>query len=140
MPPTTCSNLQKEWHQCLAKSNRNPGKCTAKEEELIKCGKQSGERLCVDETVALMSCTKKASLSDLCSKQFILMRECHRPNGPELLAAPDGGWVVAQSAAHLYEHPEALRVEPSVVGWRQLSQKVKEVAKDLGVGEGGLRF
>ena len=88
-----------------------------------------------------MKCTRKASLSstpDLCSKQFVLMRECHRPNGPELLPGPDGGWMVAESAAQAFENTAVLRAEPPVVKWGGLEGKVKEVCASLGVDR--LRF
>ncbi len=140
----SCDGFNKEWTQCLSRSNRNPSKCQDKEAELRKCAKTSSERFCIDETVSLMECTRNPSTArkeDFCAKQFIAMRECHRPSGPQLIVNSDGGYTVAESAKSLFnDNVKDLQTPPN----RQttgLAAVVKEVQESLGISpEVGLRF
>ena len=140
----SCDALQKEWSQCLSRSNRNPSKCQEKEAELRKCAKNATDKYCVDETVSLMECTRDLSVAkkaDFCAKQFIAMRECNRPGGPHLIANTDGGYSIAESAKSLYnEHASLLQV-PAVRSKTGIAGLVKEAKERLGIpAEIGLRF
>lgn len=93
-----CGNLQDEWRHCLNKSGRNPSKCSALEGDLRKCAISLGQSFCVDETVALMNCSRSPSDTSLCANQFVAMRECNRPMGPQIVKNEKGVYRLLDSS------------------------------------------
>ena len=148
---TDCREQQSAWEKCLAKSGRNPGKCGKTETELRKCGGTSSrvqERLCIDETISLMNCTRRND-AGLCSREFVNFRECRRPLGRQLMqSSPDGGWTVVEAAKSQYiDEGQVLRrsIEQSEVfstsSASSLKHAAEEYAKSLGlVSTSDLRF
>jgi hypothetical protein len=113
----SCSAAQNEWKQCLHKGNKNPSKCLDKETVLRKCAAGSGENFCVDETVNLLKCANSGSST--CGKEFILVRECKRVFGPQLVPGDQpNSWNVVESGKHLYEnHAISTLREPRSSAW-----------------------
>lgn len=84
----SCQSVHNEYKQCLSGSNRDSRKCTDFIPKLRACEKSLNVSYCIDETNNLMACARKPDAS-VCSKEFILMRECNRPGGPHLLLTTD---------------------------------------------------
>ena len=140
MRRSPCGEQSSQWEKCLAKSGRNPSKCTKFETELRKCGATSREELCIDETVNLMNCTKSTG-SDLCSKEFVNFRECRRVGGRQLVEATEGGYGVVEAAKWAYiDEGRALRVTANA--GTSLAVAADQYAKSLGLAGGSaeLRF
>ena len=93
-----CDNLHNEYKHCLNKSGRNPAKCTGLEGDLRKCAVSIGQSFCIDETISLMNCSRSPTDSSLCADQFIAMRECNRPRGPQIAKSDKGVFRVVEGA------------------------------------------
>jgi hypothetical protein len=52
----------------------------------------------VDETVALMNCSRSPSDTSLCADQFVAMRECNRPMGPQIVKNEKGVYRLLDSS------------------------------------------
>jgi len=131
-----CSALNDEYRQCLGKSGRNPGKCLAKEADLRKCSKGTGQNFCVDETVSLLTCAKTPS-RDFCAKEFVSLRECNRPTGPQLVHNTEGGYSIVEAAKSLFtaEAPKLLGSAPPADNSREgLQSAARAYAERLGLG------
>jgi hypothetical protein len=135
-----CGEQESVWSKCLAKSGRNPAKCAKAETELRKCGNAVKKDFCIDETVNLMNCTK-APDGPLCASQFVAYRECHRPQGRELvLDGSSTGYAVVEAAKQFYPEQHILRIVPEKNV--NLKQAAEEYARSLGLlgGVQDLRF
>lgn len=84
----SCHSVHSEYKQCLSESNRDPRKCTGFIPKLRACEKSLNVSYCIDETNNLMACARKPDAT-ACAKEFVLMRECNRPGGPQLLLTAD---------------------------------------------------
>ena len=91
-----CDHVHNEYKQCLNKSGRNPAKCTSSEDDLRKCSVSLGKDYCIDQTKALMNCSRSPSDSSLCADQFVAMRECNRPRGPQITKNENGVYRVVE--------------------------------------------
>ena len=139
MEKEKCSSLNDEYRQCLGRSGRNPGKCQAKEVDLRKCAKSTGQNFCIDETIKLMNCAKSPS-RDICAKDFVSLRECNRPTGPQLVANSEGGYNIVEGAKYLYT-PEASKILASAppsdsasTSLKGLQSAARAYADKLGLG------
>ncbi|KAL8425732.1 hypothetical protein Efla_003110 [Eimeria flavescens] len=84
----SCRSVHDDYKRCLASSNRDPKKCTDIIPKLRACEKSLNVSYCIDETNKLMACARKPDTT-VCAKEFVLMRECNRPGGPQLLLTAD---------------------------------------------------
>ncbi|OEH78217.1 uncharacterized protein LOC34621484 [Cyclospora cayetanensis] len=99
----SCQSIHSEYKQCLATSNRDPRKCADYVPKLRACEKSLNISYCIDETNNLMKCARRPDAS-VCSKEFLLMRECNRPGGPHLLLTTD-----AQGAPRYEVQPQLIK-------------------------------
>lgn len=95
-----CDLLHSDYNQCLNKSGRNPSKCATIEGDLRKCALSVGQSFCIDETIALMNCSRSPKDTSLCADQFIAMRECNRPRGPQIAQTEKGVYRVLDSSSN----------------------------------------
>lgn len=84
----SCHAVHTDYRQCLSGSNRDPRKCTDFIPKLRACEKSLNVSYCIDETNNLMACARKPDAT-VCAKEFVQMRECNRPGGPQLLLTTD---------------------------------------------------
>eukprot|EP00746_Dinoflagellata_sp_MGD_P163657 gnl/MRDRNA2_/MRDRNA2_91831_c0_seq1.p1 gnl/MRDRNA2_/MRDRNA2_91831_c0~~gnl/MRDRNA2_/MRDRNA2_91831_c0_seq1.p1 ORF type:complete len:138 (-),score=38.68 gnl/MRDRNA2_/MRDRNA2_91831_c0_seq1:116-529(-) len=134
------ADLKKDWDKCLNTSGRDPSRCGKQESALRAASKSAGVDCCIDETIALMQCTAKASAKDGCAAAFINMRECNRAGGRQLVA-DGGGYAVAAGAGKLFD-PAAVSLTGSAPPLRTLDGMKKageEMLKAFGIA-GGVRF
>ncbi|CDJ41393.1 hypothetical protein, conserved [Eimeria tenella] len=104
----SCTSVYNDYKLCLSGSNRNPQKCQEFLPSLRSCEKSLKVSYCINETQNLMNCARKPDRS-VCAKEFVLMRECNRPGGPQLLITSEG------SGAPRYEiHPNHLHLFNSI--------------------------
>eukprot|EP00920_Eleutheroschizon_duboscqi_P019389 GHVT01045943.1.p2 GENE.GHVT01045943.1~~GHVT01045943.1.p2 ORF type:complete len:124 (+),score=11.26 GHVT01045943.1:1201-1572(+) len=54
-----------------------------------------GRSYCVDEGIRLLGCARHPG-ADVCAKEFVEMRECHRPGGPELVVRDNQYQIVPE--------------------------------------------
>lgn len=135
-----CENLHNEWKHCLNKSGRNPGKCLPLEGDLRKCAISLGQSFCIDETVALMNCSRSPSDSSLCADQFIAMRECNRPLGPQIVKNEKGVYRLLDSSnkSGFTDNASQLLAQanpPTDRSTEGLQKAAKEYSSSLGISE-----
>ncbi|KNC37055.1 hypothetical protein PFLG_02370 [Plasmodium falciparum RAJ116] len=85
-----CNEAKSKYYKCLNKSNRNPGKW---------------ESYCINEINNLMECSRSPDPS-MCSKEFVLFRECNRPDGPHILIE-DNKYVISKEHLDKYNVSES---------------------------------
>mmetsp|Transcript_121844 Transcript_121844/g.191243 ORF Transcript_121844/g.191243 Transcript_121844/m.191243 type:complete len:137 (+) Transcript_121844:97-507(+) len=83
-------SLKKQWNACLSKSGGSPGQCTKLENELSAASKAAGVDACISETVKLMRCTQSSARKGGCNTEFLMMRECNRPAGRQIVSEGSG--------------------------------------------------
>eukprot|EP00922_Rhytidocystis_sp_ex-Travisia-forbesii_P065817 GHVS01097753.1.p2 GENE.GHVS01097753.1~~GHVS01097753.1.p2 ORF type:complete len:146 (-),score=40.65 GHVS01097753.1:145-582(-) len=98
----SCEQTKLEYHRCLSSSGRSPSKCGLLEAQLRGCAKSLDKSFCIDEGTQLMNCVRKGRSSNSCASEFVKMRECNRPRGPEIVVE-DGQYVVAEAARGSYQ-------------------------------------
>ncbi len=126
-----CDNLHTQYNQCLNKSNRNPSKCSGLEGDLRKCAVSLGHSYCIDETIALMNCARSPNDSSLCADQFVAMRECNRPRGPQIVRNDKGVYHVLDSASKNEFKDNASQLLSQVVPPTEKSAEgLRKAAKD----------
>ena len=135
-----CDNLHAEYNQCLNKSGRNPAKCSGLEGDLRKCAVSLGHSYCIDETIALMNCARSPTDTSLCADQFVAMRECNRPRGPQIVRNDKGVYHVLDSAskAEYKDNSSQLLsqvVPPSDKSAEGLKKAAKEYATTVGISD-----
>ena len=135
-----CDNLHVEYNQCLNKSGRNPSKCTGLESDLRKCAVSVGYSYCIDETIALMNCAKSPTDTSLCANQFVAMRECNRPRGPQIAQHEKGHYRVldSQSKHEFSDNASQLlaqSVPPTEKSAEGLRKAAKEYASTVGISD-----
>lgn len=137
---TRCEDVHGQYKQCLNKSGKNPSKCTGLEADLRKCSIALGQSYCIDETIALMNCVKAPKDSSLCANQFVAMRECNRPRGPQIAQNEKGQYRVldSQSKTEFYENASQLlaqSVPPTEKSAEGLRKAAREYAATVGISE-----
>ena len=135
-----CDNLHNEYKQCLNKSGRNPAKCTGLEGDLRKCAVSIGQSYCIDETIALMNCSRSPSDSSLCADQFVAMRECNRPRGPQIVKDEKGVYRLLDSSSksEFIDNASTLLAQakpPSDRSAEALKKAAKEYASTVGISD-----
>ncbi|EAN32814.1 hypothetical protein TpMuguga_02g00531 [Theileria parva strain Muguga] len=84
-----CSKDLNEYYKCLSGSGRDPSKCQKQEFLLRKCSTTDKENdYCLNELLELYNCIKRPDVN-ACASEFLLFRECNRPEGPEILIQDD---------------------------------------------------
>ena len=132
-----CDNFQNEYKQCLNKSGRNPSKCTGLEGDLRKCAVSLGQSFCIDETIALMNCSRSPKDTSLCADQFIAMRECNRPRGPQIARNENGVYRVLDQN-EFKDHANQLLIQstpPTERSAEGLKKAAREYASTVGISE-----
>ena len=135
-----CDNMHLEYNQCLNKSGRNPSKCTSLESDLRKCAVSVGYSYCIDETIALMNCARNPTDTSLCANQFVTMRECNRPRGPQIAENEKGQYRVIDSATknEFLDNASQLlaqSVPPTERSAEGLRKAAKEYASTVGISD-----
>lgn len=135
-----CDNLHNEYKQCLNKSGRNPSKCTGLEGDLRKCAVSVGQSYCIDETIALMNCSRSPNDTSLCADQFVAMRECNRPRGPQIAKTEKGVYRVLESVTQNEFKDNASQLlsqatPPTERSAEGLRKAAKEYASTLGISD-----
>eukprot|EP00922_Rhytidocystis_sp_ex-Travisia-forbesii_P021315 GHVS01031236.1.p1 GENE.GHVS01031236.1~~GHVS01031236.1.p1 ORF type:complete len:150 (+),score=4.54 GHVS01031236.1:138-587(+) len=92
----SCEKIKCDYRTCLANSGRNLSKCLAEESQLRACSKNLNRSYCIDEGVSLMNCIRNGSDRNSCSSEFLKMRECNRPGGPQIVIE-DANYVIANN-------------------------------------------
>lgn len=134
-----CDDVHTQYNQCLNKSGRNPAKCTGLEADLRKCAIALGQSYCIDETIALMNCSRSPDTS-LCANQFVAMRECNRPRGPQLVQNEKGQYRVldSQSKNEFRENASQLlaqSVPPTDKSSEGLRKAAREYSASVGIAD-----
>lgn len=135
-----CDNIHNEYKQCLNKSGRNPSKCTGLEGDLRKCAVSVGQSYCIDETIALMNCSRSPNDTSLCADQFVAMRECNRPRGPQIAKTEKGVYRVLESVTQneFKDNASQLLVQstpPTERSAEGLRKAAKEYASTVGISD-----
>jgi hypothetical protein len=132
-----CDNLHNEYKQCLNKSGRNPSKCTSIEGDLRKCAVSLGQSFCIDETIALMNCSRSPNDTSLCADQFVAMRECNRPRGPQIAKNEKGMYRVLDQTEFKDSASQLLAQAnpPTDRSAEGLKKAAKEYASTVNIGD-----
>ena len=135
-----CDLLHTDYSQCLNKSGRNPSKCSSIESDLRKCAMSVGQSYCIDETIALMNCSRSPKDTSLCADQFIAMRECNRPRGPQIAQSEKGVYRVLDSPSKIEFHENASQLlaqsnPPTDRSAEGLRKAAKEYASTVGISD-----
>lgn len=135
-----CENLHNEYKQCLNKSGRNPAKCTGLEGDLRKCAVSIGQSFCIDETIALMNCSRSPTDTSLCADQFVAMRECNRPRGPQIVKDEKNVYRLLDSSSKAEFNESASTVlaqsnPPADRSTEGLKKAAKEYAATVGIAD-----
>ena len=133
-----CDAVHAEYNQCLNKSGRNPSKCSSIESDLRKCSLSVGQSYCIDETIALMNCSRSPKDASLCADQFVAMRECNRPRGPQLAQNEKGVYRVLDSPSKVEFHDNASQLlaqstPPTDRSTEAIRKAAKEYAATVGI-------
>jgi len=130
------ASLKKEWNACLNQSGGQPGRCEKIEKDLAAASKSAGINACIQETTNLMRCTMNRTRKTGCDAEFLMMRECNRAGGRELVSEKVG-FSVAPDKGNLYV-PGASSLVMSTPPKRTLEGMTefgKDYAASLGAAE-----
>ena len=133
-----CDNLHNEYKQCLNKSGRNPSKCSTIEGDLRKCAVSLGQSFCIDETIALMNCSRSPNDTSLCADQFVAMRECNRPRGAQIVKGESGFYTLLDGVnkSEFIDNSSQLLAQanpPTDNSTEALSKAAREYASTIGI-------
>ncbi|CEM38166.1 unnamed protein product [Vitrella brassicaformis CCMP3155] len=127
-----CEQLHKDYTACLSKSGRDPSKCRELETKVRTCSRTLGLNFCIDEGLNLLFCAARPG-PDVCAKEFILMRECNRPGGPEILLQGDS-MVVSKDKQPYYVSSDLGSISPPPrLNVKGMQDKCDEIRQSIGL-------